>query len=280
MIFLRHKNQVFSFVLLVIFLVSSLTGCSSPSNANNEKKEIVFGFTPGPYSDQVSKGIKPFLEQKGYKVKVMEFSSSNESTAALSRGEIDLNVHQSTAYMKSISKENNYDLAVLTHVPSAPQGLYSYKHTSEADVKDGMRVAIPNDPVNSERALRIIEKLGWIKLKDNANLLTISEKDIIQGSHKLTFVPLESAQIPRAMDDLDFGILNGNFVISSGHKLSEAFVLEETPMEHRVVAVVRSQDKDSEWAKAVYEAYRSKEFKEMIKADPNFEGYILPDYMK
>ncbi|MDQ0176762.1 MetQ/NlpA family ABC transporter substrate-binding protein [Bacillus chungangensis] len=276
-VFFYRENKVILSVLLVLIIF--LAGCTK-TTSNEEKKTITFGFTPGPYSDQVSKGIQSQLEDEGYQVKRIEFASSNESTEALSRGEIDLNVHQSTAYLQSISKENNYDLAVLTHVPSAPQGLYSYKHTSLEAVQDHMKIGVPNDPVNMERALRMIERLGWIKVKEDVDILTISEKDIIQGSKQLTFVPLEAAQIPRAMDDLDYAILNGNFVISSGHQLSEAFMLEETPMEHRVVAVIRSEDQDAEWAETVKAAYRSASFKELVKTDPHFEGFILPDYMK
>ena len=38
--------------------------------ADPAKKEIVFGATAGPYSDQIKLGIKPILEKQGYTVKV------------------------------------------------------------------------------------------------------------------------------------------------------------------------------------------------------------------
>lgn len=80
--------------------------------------------------------------------------------------------------MESYAKENDAKITSVLQVPSAPQGVYSEKHKSLDDLKDGMKIGVPNDPVNLERALRILEGIGWVKLKGNVNILTISEKDV------------------------------------------------------------------------------------------------------
>ncbi|KXG08926.1 hypothetical protein AT864_02834 [Anoxybacillus sp. P3H1B] len=48
-------------MLLLVFTVSGCgTNQTSTSSAHEEKsKTLVFGFTPGPYIDQVKKGIEP-----------------------------------------------------------------------------------------------------------------------------------------------------------------------------------------------------------------------------
>lgn len=269
-------------ILLVLSVLLVLGGCSAVTGTTQKetenKKEITLGFTPGPYSDQVKKGVQPALEKKGYKVKIVEFNSPNEPNPALENGSIDANIFQSTAFLNSYKEETGAKIKETFIVPSAPQGLYSYKHKSAEEVKDGMKIGIPNDPVNMERALRILEELGWIKLNPNLDLLTISEKDIIPGKYKLDFVPLESPQIPRSMDDLDYGIINGNLVIASGHSLSEAFVLENTPKQHRIVVVVREEDEKSEFVKELKSVYESREFQNMINSDNNFKDFVKPDY--
>ena len=99
-----------------------------------------------------------------------------------------------------------------------------------------------------------------MKLKDNVNILTISEKDVTYKKKNFKLVPLESPQIPRAMKDLDYGIINGNLVISSGHKLKEALELEK-PSQHRIIVTVRDEDKEKAFVKDLIEAYHSPEFK-------------------
>ncbi|PGE96143.1 hypothetical protein COF51_28690 [Bacillus pseudomycoides] len=271
------KRLSFALVSIVCSLFI-ITGCTQTSGG--DQKEIRLGFTPGPYSDQVKKAVQPYLEKKGYKIKIVEFNSPNETNPALTNKDIDANIFQSTAFMKSYAKENNAEISSIIQVPSAPQGVYSEKHKSLDDLKDGMKIGVPNDPVNLERALRILEGIGWVKLKGNVNILTISEKDITFKKKDFKLVPLESPQIPRAMKDLDYGIINGNLVISSGHKLKEALELEKTPSQHRIIVTVRDEDKEKQFAKDLIEAYHSPEFKKMIQSEEQFEGFVLPDYLK
>jgi len=256
-----------------------LAGCSNTSKAS-EEKSFKIGFTPGPYNEHFTKGVLPELEKQGYKVKIVEFNSPNEANPALTNGSIDANIYQSTAFMNSYAEENKVKLHAVNQVPSAPQGIYSNKHKSLDAVKNGMKIGIPNDPVNLERALRIVEGLGWIKVNPNFNLLTISEKDIIPDKYNLKFVPIESPQIPRSMGDLDYAIINGNLAIDSGRKLTDAFVLEDTPPEHRIILTVRDEDKDAPFVKALEKQFKSDAFAEYFKSETRFKGFVLPDYMR
>ena len=65
-----------------------------------------------------------------------------------------------------------------------------------------------------------------MKLKDNVNILTVSEKDVTYKRKISNWFHLNRHK-SRAMKDLDYGIINGNLVISSGHKLKEALELEK-----------------------------------------------------
>jgi len=278
-----NTNKRIGLWISAIFFIISLgilSGCSSDSKATTKEKAFTIGFTPGPYNEHFQKGVLPALEKQGYKVKIVEFNSPNEANPALTNGSIDANIFQSTAFMESYAEENKVKLNAVTQVPSAPQGLYSEKHKKIEDVKDGMKIGVPNDPVNMERALRIIEDLGWIKLNPNLKLLTISEKDISPADYDLKFVPIESPQIPRSMQDLDYAIINGNLAIDSGRKLTDAFVLEDTPPEHRIIFTVRDEDKDAPFAQAVKKAFQSKEFKDYFDSQKKYKGFVLPDYMR
>ena len=54
------------------FVALSLAALALASAFAQDKKELVIGATAGPYADQVKLGIKPILEKKGYRVKVVE----------------------------------------------------------------------------------------------------------------------------------------------------------------------------------------------------------------
>ena len=166
----------------------------------------------------------------------------------------------------------------LTQGPIAPMGIYSKSRKSLDEAKNGDRISIPNDPSNLARALLLVQQAGLIKLKADVNPLRASELDIVENPKKLKFAPLEAAQLPRSLDDVQFAIINGNFAISSGLKLQDAVVLEKVPDHYLNIAAVKSKDKDSQWAKDLYEAFHSAEFKTVV--DSKFAGYAKPKFLQ
>lgn len=258
------------------------TDASSPSpEANTEepkKKDIVFGATAGPYSDQIKLGIKPYLEKKGYTVSIVEFNDYIQPNLALAEGSLDANAFQHIIYLEGFASDRGLELSDLIKVPTAPIGIYSKKHASVDDVKEGAKVALPNDPTNQARALVMLEQFGWIKLKENYDPVTVSEKDVADNPNNIELLPIEAAQLPRALEDADYSFINGNFALASGLKLTEALALEQTPDSYLNLVAVRTEDLDAAFVKDIEEAYRSEEFKELTKTE--FEGFVQPDYQR
>lgn len=246
--------------------------------ASTEKKELVFGATAGPYSDQIKLGIKPILEKKGYKVKIVEFNDYVQPNLALAQGALDANAFQHVIYLDKFKKEHNLNLTELVKVPTAPIAIYSKKHRSLTEVKDGAVVALPNDPTNQARALVLLDKFGWIKLKPGFDPIRVSEKDLESNPRKIKLLPLEAAQLPRSLDDTDYSFVNGNFAIASGLKLTEALGLEDTTAQYQNLVAVRTEDKDKQFVKDIAEAYRSQEFRDVT--DKHFKGFVKPAYQR
>ncbi len=86
-------------------------------------------------------------------------------------------------------------------------GVYSKKFKSINDLKSGARVALPNDPSNLARALLVLQNAGLIKIKDGVNPARVSELDLAENKHKLKFLPLDAAHLPRALEDADFVVV-------------------------------------------------------------------------
>ncbi|ALS27885.1 ABC transporter substrate-binding protein [Paenibacillus sp. 32O-W] len=265
-----------------ILYAGLLSACGAASDSNqasgSEKKEIKIGATAGPYSDQVEWGIKPILEQKGYKVSIIEFNDYIQPNLALADGSLDANVFQHIIYLQSFAEDRKLDLIDLIKVPTAPIGIYSKKHQSLDEVEEGSKVALPNDPTNQARALVMMQQFGWLKLKDDIDPIQVSEKDVAENIKNIELLPIEAAQLPRSLEDADYSFINGNFALASGLKLTEALALEETPDQYMNLVAVKTADKDKQFVKDLVEAYQSEEFKKVTET--RFEGFVKPDYQK
>ncbi len=251
---------------------ASAVAASAPTAAA-EKKEIVIGTTVGDFGDMVKEQIEPLLKEKGYTVRLVEFTDYVRPNLALAEGELDLNVFQHKPYLDNFKAEHKLDITEVFQVPTAPLGLYPGKLTSLDQVKDGSTVSAPNDPSNFARALVMLNELGWIKLKEGVNPLTASKADIAENLKNIQIVELEAAQLPRSRQDVDFAIVNGNYAMSSGMKLTET-LFQEPSFAYVNWSAVKTADKDSQWVKDVTDAYNSEAFKSY--AHKRFAGYKYP----
>lgn len=250
---------------------ASAAGASAPVAV--EKAEIRFGTTPGDFGDMVREQIQPMLEKQGYKVTLTEYPDYVTPNKALAENAIDINIFQHKPYLDGFKAEHKLDLTEVFQVPTAPLGLYSGKLTALDQVKDGATVSVPNDPSNFARALVMLNELGWIKLAANVDPLKASKADIAENTKNIKLVEMEAANLPRSRSDVDFAIVNGNYAMSSGMKLTET-LFQEPSFAYVNWSAVRTADKDSKWVKDVTAAYNSDEFKSYAKT--KFAGYKYP----
>ncbi|WP_317201741.1 MetQ/NlpA family ABC transporter substrate-binding protein [Janthinobacterium sp.] len=245
------------------------------ANAAKDPKEIVIGTSAGPYADQIKLGIKPILEKQGYKIKLVEFNDYVQPNFALAEGSLDANVFQHIVYLNKFASEHKLALTDLVTIPTAPIAIYSKKHKSLNEVKDGSTVGVPNDPSNEARALVLLDQLGWIKLRANFDPVRASEKDIVGNPKKIKLVALEAAQLPRSLGDTDYSFINGNYALAAGIKLTEALIAEKISANYINLVAIRSADKNKQFAKDLAAAYRSQAFLDVT--NQHFAGYSKTD---
>ena len=246
---------------------------ASAVSVDTEKKEIKIGTTAGDFGDMVKDSIKPILEKEGYTVTLTEFNDYVTPNKALAEGAVDVNVFQHKPYFDSFVAENKLDLSVGFQVPTAPLGIYAGKAKSLNDVKDGSSVAAPNDPSNFARALVMLNELGWIKLKDGIDPLKASKQDIAENTKNIKIVEMEAANLPRAREDVDFSVINGNYVLTAGMKSTDS-LYQEPSYAYVHWGAFRTPDVKSKWAQDVVAAYNSDEFKKY--ALQKYPGYKYP----
>ncbi|SEK24340.1 D-methionine transport system substrate-binding protein [Roseateles sp. YR242] len=264
-------------LLLSLALVSTTWGLAAPAHAQ-DKKELVIGATAGSNIEVLRLGIKPLLEKKGYKVKLVEFNDYVQPNLALAQGSLDANFFQHTIYLNRFRQDRQLDIVELVQGPMAPFGIYSKKRRSLAEVKPGDRITLANDPANLAHGLALLADQKLLTLKPGADPIRVTEKDIASNPYQLKLQPIEAAQIPRTLDDVEYAIVNGNFAISSGLKLTEALVLEKTPEHYLLVVAVKGKDREAAWTRDVAEAFHEAAFKTVL--DQHFPGYSRPTFLQ
>lgn len=250
------------------------------AHANSDPQTIVFGVAPGPYGDMVKQAIAPSLKEKGYKVVVREFSDYVQPNMALSNGSIDANLFQHSLYFDKFTADKGLKLTRLLAVPTAGMGFYSRKISSLDELKKGDIVTLSNDPTNLARGLRFLQSLGLITIKDNIDPTKASERDIATNPKGLVFKPLEAAQLPRTLDSVTASLVNGNFAIAAGLKLSSALKQEQLDENLKNIIAVRTEDADKPFAKDIVEVVKSPAYRAVID-DPNnvYNAFQKPEWM-
>lgn len=267
---------------LGLTLLVSACGNDEPkanvTDNGSEKRTIVVAFGPSSYGTQFTTAIQPMLEAQGYNVVPKVFSQNSQINRSMKDGEIDASIFQSTAYMTDINRLLGMDMVKLADTASAPQSVRSSRHQSLDDIKDGMIIAVPNDPVNAERAARILEHLGWVKIKPDVDPVKFSVNDIEKGQYDLVIKEVDPAQALRSIDDVDFAIINGNYIANMGLKITDSLIVEDTPAEHVVIVSISGKNQDQQWAQDLKKSYESKEFENYIKNEPLYDGFIFPKH--
>ncbi|MDN6511098.1 MAG: MetQ/NlpA family ABC transporter substrate-binding protein, partial [Corynebacterium sp.] len=253
-------------------------GAASCASGANDAQDgtIRVGTSPGPYSELFREGVVPILEDEGYEVTFDDFSELQQADVALQEGSVDLNVDQHTAYMENFNNESGADLAAITPIPTVPAGLYSSRHDNLDAVADGQSVSIPEDPSNASRAYRILGQAGWLTFADDADETNLTAADITGNPHDLDIRTLDSGLISRALDDVDWAVIPGSMSYAAGVDPDLQLLQEELLPDLELVAVVRGEDTDTDWADAVVEAYRSDEFADYLDGRGEGDYWYVP----
>ena len=232
---------------------------------------IVIGVTPFPHKD-IMEVAKPLLEKEGYTLKIHEFTDYVQPNMALAEKNLDANFFQHIPYLDNMNAEKKLDLVWIAKVHIEPLGLYSKKITKLDELKKDDTVAVPSDPTNGARALRLLEANGIIKIKAGE---LVTAKDITDNPKNLKIMEIEAAQLPRTLDDVAASVINTNFAGEAGLIPSkDAIIMEGKDSPYANIIAVREADKDSDAIKALAKAANSQEVKDYIVKELEPKGIV------
>ncbi|QZY55748.1 MetQ/NlpA family ABC transporter substrate-binding protein [Crassaminicella profunda] len=275
------KKNILKVFVCLLTLSLLFTGCAKkeePTTAEpkeNEAVTLTIGATPVPHTE-ILEFIKPKLEKEGIQLEIKEFTDYVTPNLALAEKEIDANFFQHLPYLETFNKERGLDLVSAVNVHVEPLGLYSKKIKSLDALENGSTITIPNDPTNGGRALILLDTKGIIKLKEDAGL-EATEKDIDKNPKNLVFKPIDAAQLPRTLDDVDASVINTNFALEGGlNPKEDALLIEGSESPYANIVTVRPEDKDSEKIQKLIKILQSEDVKKFI--EKKYNGAIVPAF--
>lgn len=278
-----RKNIKLTAAAATVALALGLTACGTDSDPASGKasdadvsKALVVAASPTPHADILNYVKKNLADKAGLKLEVKEFTDYVLPNTATENGQVDANFFQHKPYLDDFNEKNGTHIVPVVNVHLEPLGLYSKKAKDLKDLKAGQTVAVPNDTTNEGRALQLLAENGLITLKDgvgtNAKLSDITDK---KG---LEFKELEAATVPRALNDVDAAVINGNYAIEAGLKPGQdSLALEKAEGNPyaNFLAVKEGNEKDARVQKLV-KLLNSDEVKKYI--EDTYQGSIVPAF--
>lgn len=271
----RNAKRILAAGVAAVLAVG-LTACGGKENKADDKT-ITVAASPTPHAE-ILEAAKDLLKEKGYTLEIKEFDDYPQQNVVVDEGEFDANYFQHQPYLNNFNEEKGSDLVSAAKIHYEPLGIYPGASEDLENIKDGAKIAVPNDATNEARALLLLEENGIITLKEDAGL-NATKKDVEENPHNIEIVELDAAQIARVVEELDFVVLNGNYALDAGFNVqTDAIAKEEADSEaaqtYANIIAVKKENKDSEKIKALVEVLQSEEIGKFIT--DTYEGAVVP----
>ena len=258
--------------LLAAAAVLALAACGKPAT---DESRLVVAATAVPHAE-ILEVVKPILQKQGVTLDVRVFNDYVQPNDQLVQKQVDANYFQTEPYLDAYNRDRKTRLVTVVGVHIEPFGAYSRRVKSLAELPAGADVVIPNDPSNNSRALILLDKAGVIKLKDPSNALS-TQRDIVDNPKQLKFRELDSAMLPRVLDQVDLALINTNYALDAGlEPTRDALAIESTDSPYVNFLVARPDNRDDPRVQTLAKALTGPEVKAFIQS--KYQGAVLPAF--
>ena len=274
---MKKVLNILTIALIIIFaIISCQEGSDSSSSASYSNKVIKVGFA-GDSDYQIWNPIVSNLAKEGIILELVSFANTRMPNQALNNGDIDLNAFQHHAYFNDEVKNNGYDIVPIADTFIVVMNIYSQKISNVSELRKGDKVAIPNDPSNEGRALKVLESAGLIKVRsevgDSPTLL-----DIIENPLGLNILAVEIGSVPSYLPEVACAVINSHVALDFGLNPGSDYIFQDDPTIYKGNSFVnliaaRTKDKDKEVFKKIIKAYKTDMVKEIYAK--NFKGSFI-----
>lgn len=229
---------------LIRSLIAGAAALALTACGGNNDNVLKLGAMAGPEAQVAEVAAEQAKAQFGLEVKIVPFTDYVTPNAALNDGSIDINAFQHRPYLEGQIDTRGYDLVAVANTFVYPIAAYSLSLRSLDELPQGAKVALPNDPTNLGRSLVLLEQQGLLTLKPGVGIAA-TPRDVVENPKQIEILELEAAQLPRALQDVSFAVINNTFASQAGLTLEDngLFVEDkESPYVNLIVARRNNQD--------------------------------------
>ena len=264
-------------VSLAVLTAIVLAACGSKESGNSDTVKVKIGVNGAD-------GVQwPLLKEKaakeGIEIELVEFADYTLPNNALAQGDIDLNAFQHFSFLSQYVKESKNELVPIGSTMFAPLGVYSEKIKDISEIKEGDKIAIPDDPSNQARALRLLESADLISLSDDFGLFGDPTK-ITENPLNLEIIPMVAQQTPRILPDVTAAIINNGIAGQAGFSPGEDPLFRESSDDESIypyvnLIVASGKEKNNKTFKRIVELYQEEDIEKAIEEDTKGGSYLI-----
>ena len=207
-------------------------------------------------------------KKAGLKIEVQEINGGVPLNESVADGTVDANAFQSIGYLQGFNEANSNKLVPVGTTYIEPMGLYSKKVKSLNDLPNGAKVALPDNPYNTTRALRLLESAGLIKLPSDFKDGTGTPSDIVENKKNLEFLLIDDTTSVRVLDDTDLIAIGNTIALEGGLNVLKDSLFYEKANASTITSInviaVKAENADKEEYKKLVDLYHDPEIQKYI----------------
>ncbi len=226
-----------------------------------------------PHSE-ILEAAKDALAAKGIEVDVVSTTWDATWNTMLVDGEVDFAYFMHVPAMESIEEEMGVTLYSMGGIHVEPYACFSDKYASKDELPENAVIAIPNDSSNEYRALKVLEKEGYIKLNPDMTAIDASVNEIEEYLIPIEIIEMDQANIIPSAADFDAYFVNVNRALEADIDTSSYLMREGEDSEYANIITVTEENKDNESIKTLVEVLQSDEIKNFITE--HYNGAVIP----
>lgn len=289
------KKHILTAISLLT-LTAALTACTGSSSSDSVDKgssanagsstdatssagetvTIKVGANITPHSE-ILEAAKPLLAEQGIDLEIEQIEDSITPNIGVTEGSLDANYFQHLPYLEQYNEENGTDLVSIGAIHYEPFGIYAGKTQELSELPEGATVAVPNNVTNEARALLLLAQEGLLTLDEEAGVNATVE-DILDNPKKINFKELAPEQLVQALPDVDLAVINGNYALEGGLKVSDALAVEAddglAAKTYGNIIATRPEKAEDQALKTLVEVLQGEEISEFI--EENYDGAVVP----
>lgn len=214
------------------------------------------------------------LAQEGIELDIVSTTWDATWNDMLIDGDIDFAYFMHVPAMESIEEEMGATLYSMGGVHVEPYACFSDKYASKDELPENAVIAIPNDSSNEYRALKVLEKEGFLKLNPDMTAIDASVDQIEEYTIPIEIVEMDQANIIPSAADFDAYFVNVNRALEANIDTTAYLMREGEDSEYANIITVTEANKDNEAIRKLVSVLQSDETKKFI--EENFNGAVIP----